>query len=179
MLCRSKAYSSSFVLYRLLDPSHSCAKLTAAAEGQKQLTPEPCSLNPCPPLMHTCVLEHPTATLQLRLWLVPSYQVIKIKKSSVMRHSHSRNMDPLQSKVNLAFQWHARHQSLQEDFSLQKLTSTPCTLHSVLLFCITLPSLFEPNSGLSQVSFRSLLSQGQISLENCSISLMYCSVLSK
>lgn len=101
-----------------LDPNHSCAKLTAAAEGQKQLTPEPCSLKPSPPLMHIYVLEHPTATPELRLWLVPSYQVIKIKKSSVTRHSHSKNMSPLQSKVNLAFQWHAHHQSLQEDFSV-------------------------------------------------------------
>lgn len=104
MLCGSKPYSSSFVLYRLLDHSDSCAKLTAAAEGQKQLTPEPCSLKPCPPPMHTRVLEHPTATLELRLWIVPSYQVIKIKRSLLTRHSHGRNMGPLQGRVNMAFQ---------------------------------------------------------------------------
>lgn len=45
------------MLYRLLDHCDSCAKLTAATEGQKQLTPEPCSLKHCS-LMHVCVLEH-------------------------------------------------------------------------------------------------------------------------
>lgn len=86
MLCRSKPYSSSFVLYRLLDPSHSCAKLTAAAEGQKQLTPEPCSLKPCPSLMQTCVMENPTAGLELRLCL--SYHIKPSRlKSSLSFHT--------------------------------------------------------------------------------------------
>lgn len=79
MLCRSKPYSSSFVLYRLLDPSCSCAKLTAAAEGQNQLTPEPCSLKPCPPLMHTCVMEHTTAALELRLCLSHHIKASRLK----------------------------------------------------------------------------------------------------
>lgn len=83
MLHGSKLHSSSFMLQRLLDHCDSCAKLTAAAERQKQLTPEPCSLKPCSPLMHIHVLEHPTAMLELRLWLVRSYQVIRIYRSSL------------------------------------------------------------------------------------------------
>lgn len=83
MLCGSKLHSSSFMLHRLLDHCDHCAKLIVAAEGQKQLTPEPCSLKAWSPLMHFHVLEHPTATLELRLWLVQLYQVIKIYRSSL------------------------------------------------------------------------------------------------
>jgi len=83
MLHGSKLQPSSFMPLRLLGHCDSCAKLAVAAEGQKWLTLEPCTPKPCSPLMHTCVLKHPTTALELRLWLGQLYQVIRIYRSSL------------------------------------------------------------------------------------------------